>query len=127
MNDTTREIGTALGIAIMGSMFNTGYRRGLAGHLSGVSHQAAAQARQAPGLALDVARQLGHAGDALAAAARDAFSSGMRLSMFFGAGLLLLAAGFVFIHGPSRHQEQVEDVIDEPDARVRGVRSRRAR
>ena len=28
VNDTTREIGTALGIALMGSMFNTGYRHG---------------------------------------------------------------------------------------------------
>jgi len=49
VNDTTREIGTALGIAIMGSMFNTGYRNGLIGHLGGVPKDAAAQARQAPG------------------------------------------------------------------------------
>jgi EmrB/QacA subfamily drug resistance transporter len=115
VNDTTREIGTALGIAIMGSMFNIGYRRELASHVSGVPHEVATQARQAPGIALEIAQKLGRAGDALAAAARDAFSSGMRLSMLFGAGLLLAAAAFVVLHGPSRHDEQVEDVIDEPE------------
>jgi EmrB/QacA subfamily drug resistance transporter len=114
VNDTTREIGTALGIAIMGSMFNIGYRRELDSHVAGVPHDVAAQARQAPGLALEIAQKLGRSGDALATAARDAFSSGMRLSMLFGAGLLLAAAAFVFIHGPSRHDEAVEDEIDEP-------------
>ena len=102
VNDTTREIGTALGIAIMGSMFNSGYRQGLSGHLSGVPADTAAQARQAPGLALDAAHRLGHAGDGLAAAARDAFASGMRFSMLLGAGLLVLAAAYVALRGPSR-------------------------
>jgi hypothetical protein len=115
VNDTTREIGTALGIAIMGSTFNTGYRRELASHLSGVPHQTATEARQAPGIALEVAQKLGRAGDALAAAARDAFTSGMRLSMLFGAGLLLAAAAFLVLHGPSRGEERAEDAIDEPE------------
>ena len=112
VNDTTREIGTALGIAIMGSMFNSGYRRGLSGHLSGVPADAAAQARQAPGLAFDAAHRLGHAGDGLAAAARDAFSSGMRFSMLMGAGLLVLAATYVALGGPSRVDEITDDAVD---------------
>jgi EmrB/QacA subfamily drug resistance transporter len=112
VNDTTREIGTALGIAIMGSMFNSGYRRALSGHLSGVPADAAAKARQAPGLALDVAHRLGHAGDGLAAAARDAFSSGMRFSMLIGAGLLVVAALYVALRGPSRVDEITDDAID---------------
>jgi EmrB/QacA subfamily drug resistance transporter len=125
VNDTTREIGTALGIAIMGSMFNTGYRRGLSGHLSGVPDGAAAQARQAPALALDAAHGLGHAGDALAAAARDAFSSGMRFSMLVGAGLLVLATAYVAFYGPSRVEEVRDDVldVDDPDTIDLGVAS----
>src|SRR5207248_6320754 len=62
VNDTTREIGTALGIAIMGSMFNTGYRHALNGHLVGLPTTTAEQARQAPGLALSAASQLGTRG-----------------------------------------------------------------
>jgi predicted MFS family arabinose efflux permease len=113
VNDTTREIGTALGIAVMGSMFNSGYRRALSGHLVGVPVAAARQARMAPGLALGAAHRLGAPGDALAAATRTAFSSGMRFSMLVGAGLLLLAAGFVAVRGPSRPVEITEDIIDE--------------
>jgi EmrB/QacA subfamily drug resistance transporter len=118
VNDTTREIGTALGIAIMGSMFTSGYRSGLDGHLDGLPADVVDRAREAPALALQAADDLGTRGDALAAAARDAFSSGMRFSMLIGAGLLLAAAGFIFLRGPSRAQEALEDVVDldlDPD------------
>lgn len=116
VNDTTREIGTALGIAIMGSLFNSGYRRGLSGHLAGLPASSAHQARSAPGLALEAAQRLGNSagGSALVAAARNAFSSGMRFSLLFGAGLLIVAAAFVAARGPSRQNEidLVDDVID---------------
>ena len=112
VNDTTREIGTALGIAIMGSMFNSGYRSGLSGHLDGLPADVADTARQAPGLALEAARGLGRAGDQLADTARDAFASGMRYSMVLGAGLLLAAALFVAVRGPSRSEELAEDALD---------------
>jgi EmrB/QacA subfamily drug resistance transporter len=112
VNDTTREIGTALGIAIMGSMFTSGYRSGIDGHLAGLPAGVADQAREAPGLALQAADGLGARGDALASAARDAFSSGMRLSMLVGAVFLLGAAAFVWWRGPSREQEVLEDVVD---------------
>lgn len=116
MNDTTREVGTALGIAIMGSLFNSGYRQGLSGHLSGIPADAAHQARLAPGLALEAAKRLGAGGDALTVATRNAFSSGMRFSFLFGAGLLVLAAAFVAWRGPSRQAEGIEDVIDVVDS-----------
>jgi predicted MFS family arabinose efflux permease len=121
VNDTTREIGTALGIAIMGSMFNTGFRNALSGHLANLPAGVAEQARQAPGLALDAAHRLGASGDALAAATSNAFVSGMRLSMLVGAGLLLLAAAYVALRAPSAREAVVEDVLDDPDAELLAV------
>jgi EmrB/QacA subfamily drug resistance transporter len=116
VNDTTREIGTALGIAIMGSMFTSGYHHGIDGHLAGLPAGVASQAREAPGLALQAAHGLGPRGDALAAAARTAFTSGMRFSMLVGAVLLLAGAAFLLWRGPSRQQEALEDVVDvDPD------------
>jgi len=112
VNDTTREIGTALGIAILGSTFDTGYRSALNGHLDGLSASAAAQAKEAPGLALRVAADLGDRGHALAAAAQDAFASGMRLAMILGAVLLGGAALYTMLQGPGRQEELLDDVLD---------------
>lgn len=113
VNDTTREIGTALGIAIMGSMFNSGYRSAIDGDLGQLPSGVGDQARESPGLAFDAARSLGARGDALADATRDAFTSGMRLSMFVGAGLLVAATAFLALRGPSKADELAEDVLDE--------------
>lgn len=117
VNDTTREIGTALGIALMGSMFTSGYRNAIdgdldSGVLAGLPADVADRAREAPGLALDAARGLGDRGDALADAARAAFGSGMRLAMVIGAGLLAAAAAYTWFRGPSRQQEALEDDLD---------------
>jgi EmrB/QacA subfamily drug resistance transporter len=125
VNDTTREIGTALGIAVMGSLFTTGYRRAIDGQLSSVPSSAADQAREAPGIALAISGKLGAAGDALATAARDAFGNGMRVSMIGGAVLLVLAATFIAVWGPSRRQEVTEDALDdEPVAHGEAVELR---
>jgi hypothetical protein len=113
VNDTTREIGTALGIAVMGSMFTSGYHSGIEGHLGGLPHGVADQAREAPGLALQAAHGLGDRGDALAQAARDAFASGMHTSMLVGAALLVVGAAFLAWRGPSRRQASLEDVVDD--------------
>ena len=43
----------------------------------------------------------------------------MRFSMLVGAGLLVAAAAFVWLRGPSRTQEVVEDAIDEGDPGAR--------
>jgi EmrB/QacA subfamily drug resistance transporter len=115
VNDTTREIGTALGIAVMGSMFTTGYRNAIDGQLGGLPADVAEPVREAPGLALAVASKLGAGGEALAAAARDAFGNGMRTSLYGGAALLLLAAVFIWLWGPSRRDEVVDDVLDVTD------------
>jgi EmrB/QacA subfamily drug resistance transporter len=115
VNDTTREIGTALGIALMGSMFNTGYRRAIEGDVAQLPSGLAHQVQESPGLAFGIAGRLpGRAGDALTEATRAAFASGMRLSMLIGAALLAGAALFVWLRGPDREQEV--DVEDELDA-----------
>jgi hypothetical protein len=94
-------------------VFNSGYRRALAGHLSGLPAAVATKARQAPALALDAAHHLGPAGNSLATTTRHAFTSGMHFSMLFGAALLMLAAAFVAARGPARGEEFVEDALDE--------------
>src|SRR4029077_4221889 len=62
VNDTSREIGTALGIAIMGSAFTTGYGRAMDDRFAGIPDAVASQAREAPAIALRVADSLGRGG-----------------------------------------------------------------
>ena len=116
VNDTTREIGTALGIAIMGSTFDAGYRHALSGHLAGIPLGAASEARQSPALALRVAAGLGHGGDALVRATQDAFTSGMHVAMLLGAVLLGAIAIYTIARAPGRVSEPDEDTFDDvPD------------
>ncbi len=95
MNDTTREIGGAIGIALLGSLLSSGYRSGLGDATAGLPPEAAGPVEDSVGAALHVAAQL-PGGESLALAARNAFMDGMQLSMWTGAGLLLLGALTVF-------------------------------
>jgi EmrB/QacA subfamily drug resistance transporter len=93
MNDTSRELGGALGVAVLGSLVTTRFTSSLAPALAGLP----ADAREAAGTglpaALGVARELpGGAGETLAAAARAAFVDGFALATLVGAALVVATA-----------------------------------
>ena len=85
VNDTARELGAAFGVAVLGSAFNIGYRNAIDGHLGSLPADVADQAREAPAIALQVARGP-RDGSALEHAVREAFSVGMRYALLVGAG-----------------------------------------
>jgi DHA2 family multidrug resistance protein-like MFS transporter len=91
VNDTTRELGGALGIALLGSIANTAYRSGI--DLSGVRLPAGARAaaRQSIGAADTIAGRI-PGGRALAAQAASAFTDGFTLVNALSVGILLAAA-----------------------------------
>jgi hypothetical protein len=113
VNDTARELGSAFGIAILGSAFNSGYRTHIDGHIGGLSPTARAAAHEAPAAAIAVAQKAGSSGDALATAARDAFMVGSRYAMYMGAALLIVGAVFVFVRGQSQVEAVEEDALDD--------------
>jgi EmrB/QacA subfamily drug resistance transporter len=114
VNDTSRELGAAFGVAVLGSAFNTGYRNSLDGDLTGLPTEIARQAREAPAIAVQLASRI-PGGDALATAAREAFTTGMRYAVLVGMGLLLIGAVFVWFRGATRTEEVVEDELDAPE------------
>ncbi|MCP3909829.1 MAG: MFS transporter [Actinomycetia bacterium] len=95
MNDTTREVGGAVGIALLGTLLSSGYREGLGSATDGLPEAAADAAQDNVGAALAVAAQAPEGGEMLALAARSAFVDGMRLSMFVGAAILLVSSVIV--------------------------------
>ena len=58
VNDLSRELGSAFGVAIIGSAFNTGYRNSIDQHLGGLPDPVAALAHEAPATAYAAAAKL---------------------------------------------------------------------
>jgi EmrB/QacA subfamily drug resistance transporter len=83
LNDLSREVGGALGIAVIGSIVTAVYRANL--HLSGVPAGLADRARGSFALAI-------HAGGPVRASASTAFTDGFRTGLLYAAGAALLAA-----------------------------------
>ena len=117
VNDTARELGSAFGIAILGSAFNSAYRGNISGSLRGQPAPVAAAARSAPAAAFAAAHQAGAAGQSLATAARDAFMTGSRAAMLIGTALLLVGAAYVALRGnhANANDPAIYDNYDETD------------
>jgi len=93
MNDTSRELGGALGVAALGSLVATQFTGSLGPAVVGLPGPAQAAANTGLAGALGVARDLpGPAGTALAHAARAAFVDGFGLAALVAAGMMLAAA-----------------------------------
>jgi EmrB/QacA subfamily drug resistance transporter len=83
LNDLSREVGGALGIAVVGSIVTAVYRANL--HLAGVPAGLADKARGSFALAI-------HAGGPVKATAATAFADGLHTGLLYAAGAALLAA-----------------------------------
>jgi len=92
MNDTSRELGGALGVAVLGSVLTTRYGSALAPSVADLPEQARNAATSGLAGALRVAEGMGPAGEGLAGAARQAFLDGFGLAALVAAGLALLTA-----------------------------------
>jgi EmrB/QacA subfamily drug resistance transporter len=113
VNDTTRQVGGALGVAILGSILSSTYASRMTSALSGhaVPAAAASAAKNSIGGALAVATAVGgEAGRALAAAARNAFVAGMHPAVLAAAAVALLGALIVILFLPARAARVSPDV-----------------
>ena len=93
VNDTAREVGGALGVAIIGSVMSSIYRSHLAGALpQNLPAPIASAAHDSLGAALQASSQIGPAGAQLATVARDAFVVAMSRASLVAASVAALAA-----------------------------------
>ncbi len=113
LNDTSREIGGAVGIALLGAIVSGGYRDSIEPALAGLPPELAEPASEGTGNALGVVTA---AGDALPPeqagmiidAAQHAFVDGWVGAMWVGVALVAVAFAYVLFRGPRRE----DDVLD---------------
>jgi EmrB/QacA subfamily drug resistance transporter len=121
VNDTAREVGVAVGVAVVGSAFNVAYRNSISDHLGGLSPETAQGAREAPAIALQSAESLGQRGVELTEACYNAFVSGLQSAVLLSAGLLALAAVFTWWRGPGRRDGAELGAVDADGAASIGM------
>ena len=106
VNDTTREVGAAVGIAVAGSVLAAQYTNALAPDLTSFPEQVRGPALDSLANALEIAKQIGPQGGGLAKLAESAFLDAMDLSLVVVSTVLAVAALFVAIWAPGRDGRQ---------------------
>jgi Na+/melibiose symporter-like transporter len=118
MNDTTRQVGGALGVAVIGSLFASSYRPGITDGLEGLglSSSSVDAAKDSVGAALEVASRLpGPLGDTVTRLANQQFVDGLQLACLVAAGIVFAAALVVFAFLPARSRDLREPVSGPVD------------
>jgi hypothetical protein len=122
MNDATRELGAALGVAVLGSVAASRYTHGISKLVGSLPAGERTAAESSLAGALETASRLpAAAGRALTLGAQESFVSGIHLAVTVGAILAAISAVIVYrylphrlgegsaLHGPV---EAVEDVAE---------------
>jgi nitrate/nitrite transporter NarK len=97
MNDTTRELGGALGVAVLGSLVASRYDSHISTAISSLPADVKSQANGSLAGALQVAGRVGgDAGGRVAQVAREAYVSGFHLATTIAGVVLLVASVIVY-------------------------------
>lgn len=138
VNDTTREVGAALGIALAGSILAARYGQVLRPQLAAFPESIREPASNSLAQALNITKHLGPQGTQLADISRAAFLQAMESSVLVLAIIIAVAAALIGAWAPGRDGQQLRVVrrfmsrrrnsVDElsravPEHDDRGVRS----
>ena len=99
LSNTFRQVGGALGIAVLGSVLSTSYRGGIEGELPAGAPHAAAESIEAT---LGFAARLGDRGAALVTPAHDAFLHAMHVTALCGTAVAVVGAVVMAVFLPGR-------------------------
>ncbi|WP_236245266.1 MFS transporter [Streptomyces sp. CC210A] len=102
VNNTFRQVGGALGVAVLGSVLSAAYRNGIEGHLGMLPPGDRAAAGESVEATLAAADRLGAAGEALVAPAHAAFLHAMHVTALCSAAVAAAGAAVVALFLPGR-------------------------
>ncbi|MFI1729367.1 DHA2 family efflux MFS transporter permease subunit [Streptomyces acidicola] len=103
LSNTFRQLGGALGIAVLGSVLSTAYRSGIEDRLPPAARHQAGESIEAT---LGFAAKLGVKGEALVAPAHDAFLHAMHVTALCGAGVAVFGAVVVALFLPGKAPQE---------------------
>jgi EmrB/QacA subfamily drug resistance transporter len=124
VNDTTRQVGGALGVAILGSVMSSAYVSRVDAAMAGRPVPASARSliRDSLGGALQVANRLpGALGDRINSTAKDAFMIGFHRGALVAAGAAFVGAMVAFRWLPAREAEPSEVAASADEIAPAGV------
>ena len=110
LNDTVRELGGAVGIALLGSVLSSGYRSSVSSTADRCRPSWPAASRTASARRSPVAGELGADATTVVTRAREAFVDGWRTSLWVGVVLAAIGFAYVAIRGPARPTAPVPEV-----------------
>ncbi|MEV7086731.1 MFS transporter [Streptomyces sp. NPDC093085] len=102
INNTFRQVGGALGIAVLGSVLSATYRNEITPHLTSLPAALRGPSGESIEATLAVAEKLGPLGDPVAAQARLAFLDAMHVTALCSAGVALVGAVVVGLFLPGK-------------------------
>ncbi|WP_239114729.1 MFS transporter, partial [Planotetraspora kaengkrachanensis] len=100
LNDVTREFGTALGVAMLGSLLSAGYRSAIDDRLHGIPQASADTAREGVANAVEAAGGAGSHAQDLVHAAQQSFVDGWQQAMWAGVAVMGVLFVYVALCGP---------------------------
>ncbi len=119
VNDTTRELGGALGVAVLGSLAASAYSSGMADLTTKLPAAAAEAARASLGAAVEIGHRIGgQAGASIVRTAQVAYVDGMSNGLRVGAAVVVIASVLVlrFLPDVVPHQEAAQAAPVREDA-----------
>lgn len=114
LNDLTRELGAALGIALLGGLLVAGYQNAIAGRLTGVPEELATTAREGIANATAISQHAGAHTEQILTAANEAFIAGWQQAMWVGVVVMVILAVFVLLRGPKNPSAERLEGTDAP-------------
>jgi EmrB/QacA subfamily drug resistance transporter len=124
INNTFRQVGGALGVAVLGSVLSAAYRRDIEGRLGVLPESARHAAGESIEATLAAAARLGPAGRGLVEPAKDAFIGAMHTAALGSAVVALIGAVVVAVFLPGRAADRDVD-RDGASAREASAATRR--
>ncbi|NHN25251.1 MFS transporter [Flavobacterium jejuense] len=100
LNDLTRELGTALGVALLGAFVTAGYSNAIDNRLHEFPSKITSIAREGIVTALEIAPNLGSQSNMLIIAAKESFIIGWQQAMWIGTVVMAVLLIYILVMGP---------------------------